>query len=242
MDKKRLAVKIFEKLGYRVHRIGGDQKYSWNCPYLTHTYTPCFEDWFQRIYNEVKDFTSITEDRCYIIYKFSQYASKLNGDFAECGVYRGGSALLISKVITENQNRKNLYIFDTFEGMPSSANEDPSNYMEGALSETSLEEVKKLLEPFSFVKIHPGIIPKTFEGLEDKKFSFVHIDVDIYQSTKDCLEFFYDRISKGGIIIFDDYGWQGLEKSERRAVDEFFSDRPEEPISLRTGQAFVIKI
>ena len=229
-------------MGYHIHKINEHNRYLWNCPYLNHTYAPFFEDWFQKIYNPIKNITVVTEDRCYIIYQFCKNASNVEGDFAECGVYKGGTAIMIANILKENKIPKQLHLFDTFTGMPSAANDDPSFYKEGDHSDTSLESVKKNFKSDDKVVFHPGLIPDTFVGVKEKRFSFVHIDVDIYKSTWDSLNFFYERMTRGGIMIFDDYGWPVLEQSERKAVDEFFKDKPESPISLRTGQALVIKL
>ncbi|HEX3035319.1 MAG TPA: hypothetical protein VHT73_09320, partial [Thermodesulfobacteriota bacterium] len=74
-------------------------------PYNYSTYSPWFEDWFQEIYGRIKDYTIVTEDRCYIIYRFCQHCLNLEGDFAECGVYKGGAAFLIASTLKDNSIR-----------------------------------------------------------------------------------------------------------------------------------------
>ena len=92
------------------------------------------------------------------------------------------------------------------------------------------------------VKIYPGFIPGTFGPVDKKTFSFVHIDVDLYHSTKDCIEFFYPRLTRGAIVIDDDYGFPRYRLAAKKALDDFFSDKPEKPITLRTGQCLIIKL
>jgi len=220
-----------------------DREYIICPPYNYSTYCPWFEDWFQEIYKRIKDYTVVTEDRCYILYRFCQHCLHLEGDFAECGVYKGGTAFMIASTLKDNSTRnKQLHLFDTFTGMPAIANEDASGYKEGDFGDVSLSAIKDYLQMFPFVIFHPGFIPQTFEGVKDGKFAFVHIDVDLYQTAKDCCNFFYDRIAKGGVMIFDDYGEPRFKFAEKQAVDEFFRDKPENPISLRTGQCIVIKL
>src|SRR5262245_10402180 len=77
--------------------------------------------------------------------------------------------------------------------------------------------------------------------LENNRYSFVHVDVDLYQSTLDCCEYFYTRLVPGGIMLFDEYGFPSA-RGEKDAVDEFFSDKPESPIALPTGQGMVLKV
>ncbi len=244
MVLKIIVQKFFNKFGYRLTKIRGGEKlpYTRNHPYSSYTYSPWFENWFLDILKKIRDHTLVSEDRCFTIHMFSKHCRHLEGDFAECGIYKGGTAYLISLILKDNSNhQKTLHLFDTFSGMPKSANEDKSHHKEGDYQDTSVEAVKDFLSDYSFVEFHPGLIPDTFEAVTNKKFAFVHIDVDIYQSIKDCCEFFYERMTKGGIMIFDDYAFQGYELAAKKAVDDFFIGKSEIPITLRNGQCLVLK-
>lgn len=242
-----LAKRILKPFGYGLHRIRFDlqkEGYTPCPPYTYSTFAPWFTPWFQDIYGEVRGLTDVTEDRCYMLHSFAGHCLSLNGDFAECGVYKGGTALIIHDAIWFSKmlhNRKNLHLFDTFKGMPET-NGDPSDHRKGDLGDVSLDEVEKRFEIYPQIVFHPGLIPETFKDVEDRMFAFIHIDVDLYQTTKDCCNFFYPRLVKGGMIIFDDYGFPRYELAQRKAVDEFFENRSEEPISLRTGQCLIIKM
>lgn len=218
-------------------KVGIDKKYTLCLPYGYYTYSPWLEDWFQEIYSKIRDQTIVKEDRCYIIYEFCNHSLHLKGNFAECGVYKGGTAFIIANTL-KNKN-KQLHLFDTFAGMPDMANKDQSSHKKGDFGDVSLNAVENILRRFPFVVFHQGLIPKTFKAIKDEKFAFVHIDVDLYQTTKDCCSFFYNRMISGGVMIFDDYGFR-YEYPAKRAVDEFFKGKPESPISLRTGQCIVI--
>ncbi|MFX1385152.1 MAG: TylF/MycF/NovP-related O-methyltransferase [Promethearchaeota archaeon] len=226
------------------------KKYYFPCPpYDYSTFSPWFRKDFLKLYDKIKKNTVVKEDRCYILHKFSDYCSNLEGDFAECGVYKGGTSYLIAYTLNlKSITNKEFHIFDTFKGFPSSANVDPgvlknqTSIREGTYGDALFNNVKDYLKIFPFIIFHPGIIPETFKGLEVKKFAFVHIDVDLYEPAKDCCNFFYSKMVRGGIMIFDDYGFQEYIYSEKQAVDEFFSDKPESPISLRTGQCIIIKV
>ena len=126
--------------------------------------------------------------------------------------------------------------------MPESANLDNSPDKKGDYGKNSEKSVLEYLQPFNFLVSHPGLIPDTLMSVEKEKFAFVYIDVDIFQSSIDCCKFFYDRMVKGGIMLFDDYGIAGYENGVKKAVDEFFHDKLENPISLRTGQCFITKL
>jgi O-methyltransferase len=243
MDWKLIVQQRLLKMGYAVYRVGSGNPYSLCPPYDYWTYSPWFESWFQEIYAKVKDRTMVKEDRCYVIYEFCRHCLHFEGDFAECGVYKGGSAFLIaSTLVNSPASGKGVHLFDTFRGMPAIANDDPSGVKEGQFGDTSLTAVKNYLSVFPNVSFHPGVIPETFDAVKENRFAFVHVDVDLYQTAKDCCEFFYGRMVPGGIMIFDDYGFVHFRYSAKRAVDEFFAGKPETPITLRTGQCLIIKL
>jgi O-methyltransferase len=84
------------------------------------------------------------------------------------------------------------------------------------------------------------LIPDTFGESGDLRFAFSHVDVDIHKSVLDCCRFLYPRTAMGGVIVFDDYGFPSC-PGARQAVDEFFADKPEYPLVLRSGQAIVFR-
>ncbi len=207
------------------------------------SYSPWFMEPFRSRYEEVKNRSTASADRCYYVQEFASHCAELEGDFAECGVYRGGTARLLSEVIESRGCEKELHLFDSFEGIPESADKSMDGLEGGELSDTSEDEVRAYLKAYPWVRFHTGWIPETFdESVESKRFSFVHIDVDIYQSTYDCMEFFYPRLVKGGIILCDDYGLLAFKTAARAAIDEFLESRPERPIQLGTSQCVVIKL
>jgi len=105
-------------------------------------------------------------------------------------------------------------------------------------SDTS--HAKQFLSRFNNVEFHDGWIPSRFSDVEDKNFSFVHIDVDLYQPTHDSIVFFYSRLSPGAIVVCDDYGFTTC-PGATRAFDEFLSDKPEKMLALPDGGGFFIK-
>ena len=215
--------------------------------YYTKWSAPCplFSPWvghpdFQTLYEGVEPHTIVSPDRCYILASFAMYASHLQGDFAECGVYRGGTALLLSRIVKDTN--KMLYLFDSFEGLPKINQEKDQWFYEGQFGAASAAAVGELLSDFrSLIDIRCGWIPQTFSGLETKSFSFVHLDVDLYQSALDCCRYFYPRLVPGGVMLLDDYAFAAA-RGEKDAVDEFYADKPESPITLPTAQAMVLKV
>jgi hypothetical protein len=150
--------------------------------------------------------------------------------FAECGVWKGHSAYLIASII-QNEFNDSFHIFDSFEGGLSDkvdkdlveGQSDNEIKEEKLIFSSNLQDVKRTLNNFQFIKYHPGWIPETFHEVSEINFSFVHIDVDLYQPTKDSLEFFYERLNNGGVIICDDYGLNQF-PGAKSAVDEFISN------------------
>jgi O-methyltransferase len=209
-------------------------------------YAPLFSPWrgygeFSGYLELAKPYSLVTPDRLYILYSLAQSAIHLRGDFWECGVYRGGTARMMAEFLARNaRSGKKLHLFDTFEGMPGT---DPQYdlHKKGDLSDTSLAAVKNAVGNHDFVEYWPGWIPETFRGKQDARIALAHVDVDIYKAIRDCCEFIYPRLEPGGAMIFDDYGFPSC-PGARKAVDEFFADKPETPIVLPTGQALVIRM
>ena len=86
-----------------------------------HLYQPMFSPWeglpeFEQYYGKIKDLTMVRRDSCYVLLKTLQQSLQLKGDAVECGVFRGGTALLEAMVIAGTD--RNLHLFDSFEGMP----------------------------------------------------------------------------------------------------------------------------
>lgn len=162
---------------------------------------------------------------------------KVKGDIAEVGAYKGGSA----RVICEYKKNKHLHVVDTFSGLPAARKNDKNIVMNNAYKQgqyaSSLEEVKELLKPFINVHLYPVHFKYNNELFTNHIFSLVHLDLDVYQSTIDCLKYFYPRMTSGGVIITHDYqSASGVKK----AFDEFFKNKPEIIIELAVTQAMVV--
>lgn len=207
---------------------------------------PLFSPWkghpdFNSIYQGAEPYTLVPPERCYILISLARYASCLTGDFAECGVWKGGTALMLARVL-HSAKQKKLYLFDSFQGLPKVDPEEDPWFHEGQYSAESVEIVRQVLRDFSdILDIRCGWIPETFNGLEDNRYAFAHIDVDLYKSTWDCCEYFYPRMTPGGVMLFDEYAF-APSRGEKDAIDRFFADKPEIPMTLPTGQALVLKV
>lgn len=151
------------------------------------------------------------------------------GDFAELGVYQGDSAKLLHLMDTD----RTVHLFDTFEGFQEKDLEvetgKAATYTRHNFADTSLDRVKQRLSDPQFV-FHKGYFPETAKALQITQFALVNMDVDLFNPTKAGLEFFYRRLSPGGVLIVHDYNpdWPGIVK----AVDEFVETIPEPLVPL----------
>jgi len=193
---------------------------------------------FNRFFPSCANHTVVGKDKAFMLYQIAQQAALNKNCVAEIGVFRGGTAKIIAESFKKRSNE--IYLFDTFLGMPK-VDADKDLHKQGDFDNTSLQEVQSYLKEYSNITFIQGFFPGTGKMVEDKKFCFVHIDVDIYRSVMDCCEFFYSKMIRGGIMVFDDYGVLTC-PGAKQATDEFFIDKPERIISLVTGQCFIIKV
>jgi hypothetical protein len=170
----------------------------------------------------------------YSIFSTVQRTAKVPGDIAEVGVYQGGSA----KLICEAKGARQLHLFDTFQGLPPRKNIDPARFTECRYA-CSLESVQQYLRSYSRICFYKGLFPETAHPVNNCRFSFVHLDVDLYESTRSSLEYFYPRMPPGAVILSHDYV---TAEGVRAAFDEFFEAKVEPVIELVGDQCMVVKV
>lgn len=159
------------------------------------------------------------------------------GDTAECGVWTGASSWFICSHFAGSG--KLHHGFDSFQGLPAPSAVDGGFWREGDAT-TTQAVAEKTLAGFP-VRLYEGWIPERFHEVAERRFCFVNIDVDLYEPTRDSIEFFYPRMEPGGIMLFDDYGSSLQSPGTARAIDEFMEGMPEPLIEVPTAQAFLIK-
>ena len=160
------------------------------------------------------------------------------GAFAEFGVYRGGSA----RILGAAKGGADLHLFDTFEGMPAVNPATDGAFRAGDFADGSLGQVQAYLAGIPGVFYHPGFFPASAAeiGRSPLRFRFVHLDVDLYQSTLAGLEFFYPRLLPGGLLVAHDYGDPTV-PGVRRAFDEYMRGRPERMVAIGGTQVLFEK-
>ena len=196
-----------------------------------------FLDLHAELLKEKRGNQSLTER--YNLYILAKATSRLEGALAEAGVYRGGSAKLLCAVKGDSP----LYLFDTFEGMPKVNAVTDGSFARGDFADTRYEEVAAYLSAFPNVHLYKGFFPDSAIGKEpgQQHYRFVHLDLDIYESTYKALDFFYLRMVPGGVIVSHDYGCVGA-PGVKQAFDEFFKDKKETVIPMWDTQCVVMKI
>jgi O-methyltransferase len=201
-----------------------------------------FEVLHTQVYNDVKPYTMTSPERVFGLIEAVKYISKnkIEGDIAECGVWRGGSMLAIAKTLCYmNDIRRKLFLYDTFSGMST-----PTEVDKTADDKKAAELLKKGDKKTSEVWAYSGLAEvKTTMGIADYRNDLVHyvegkvedtipgtlpgkiallrLDTDWYESTKHEMTHLFPLLVTGGVLIVDDYGfWKGA----RKAVDEYIAE------------------
>jgi len=196
---------------------------------------------FLQEYKRLSPGNPYSQDRKYLLREIARAVKDIPGSIAECGCYEGASAFFMAG---ENPDVP-LHLFDSFEGLSDPVDEDNAKepdilrWKRGDLRSTE-EKARSVLSSFENVYFHRGWIPSKFDEVAREQFRLVHIDVDLYEPTRDSLEFFYPRLSPGGAIVMDDYGFSTC-PGAHRAATEYMADKPESIIHSPTGQGIIFR-
>ncbi len=208
---------------------------------------------FVALFNACRADTMTSIERMYALYQATRHVIDRNipGDLAECGVWRGGSVMLMaSTLLSLRCTDRTIWLYDTFNGVTPPADDDVQE-MSGrkasdilaerersvadpfwgiasrSLVETNLARTGYPLDRFRFVE---GDILSTLPATAPDRLALVRLDTDWYASTRHELQHLYPRLSPGGVLIIDDYGyWRGA----RKATDEYFAATGDRPLLHR---------
>jgi len=182
-------------------------------------------------------------ERLYALYKAVRYivGAGIPGDFVECGVWRGGSVMMMALTLRQlGETRRSIHCFDTFEGMPPPGDNDVHHrtgiraaailareerrddnvYWAIAPLDGVQRNVASTGYPVDKILYHKGKVEETLPGRSPPEVALLRLDTDWYASTRHELETLYPRLARGGVLIIDDYGfWRGA----RQATDEFLA-------------------
>jgi O-methyltransferase len=192
------------------------------------------------VYQKIQDHTLVDLYRCYELWQLIEQCHKLpEGDYLEVGTWRGGTGALIACQAGDGI----VHLCDTFTGVVKAGDRDPV-YANGEHADTSEQMVRQLMASLGLenVQIHQGIFPEdTGASLENRRFRFCHIDVDVYQSAKDVYRWVWPRLVDGGLVCFDDYGFLGT-GGVTDLVNEFRSEMNCMIVHNLNGHAVAVKI
>ncbi|MCW4117001.1 TylF/MycF family methyltransferase [Aurantimonas sp. MSK8Z-1] len=174
----------------------------------------------------------------------AKHASMLEGDFVECGVNTGIMSLAICNYLDFNTLNKNFWLFDTFEGAPLEQM-TPVEKEEGRAVENKhyfdcYDITRQNFAPWPRANLVKGAIPGTLGTVDIPRVSYLCIDMNFVEPERAALEFFWPRLVKGGLVVFDDYGWKQCRR-QKDAHDEWARRTGVEIMLLPTGQGLLIK-
>lgn len=200
---------------------------------------------FMELYRQVRPHTMTSAERLYALYQSVRYVvgKGLEGDFVECGVWRGGSCMMMALTLRQmGAEGRRIHLYDTFEGMSEPteddrqlsgesadrllAQEDPTDpysiWCASGIEEVRTNLLSTGLPPQTFV-LNKGKVEDTIPSHMPGRIALLRLDTDWYESTRHELLHLYPLLEPGGILIIDDFGhWEGAKK----AVVEYFADRP----------------
>lgn len=210
------------------------------------------EDDFKKIWTDVREFTMTSVERGYALYKAVHYIIEngIEGDLVECGVWKGGSCMLIAHTLMKlGATDRRIFLYDTFEGMTEPGGNDyiawngrsvqekwqedlrgeKNNFTSWAVDLASVRaNINSTSYPEENLVFVQGPVEQTLLQLSPEKISLLRLDTDWYESTKAELENLYPKLEAGGVLILDDYGhFTGA----KMAVDEYF-DGEDSPLLL----------
>jgi hypothetical protein len=217
-----------------------------------------YDDEAKEIVRAVRPWTMTGADKVYALIQAVRYVTRhgIPGDVVECGVWRGGSMQAAARtLLSVGDTSRDLYLFDTFEGMPPPGERDIRRSDERSAEELMAEEARErslvwavaTLEdvqdgfaqiPYPSERIHfvKGRVEDTIPSQAPERISILRLDTDWYDSTRHELEHLYPRLSPGGVLLLDDYGyWEGA----REAVDEFLEETGERLLLVRMASGRV---
>ena len=197
---------------------------------------------FVNLYKEFDGLTNLNGDqnpintalyaRLYILMQLAKQQSGKNKNFAEAGVYAGMSMFFTAPFCTAD-----FLGIDSFEGVSDPGVND-TDYFKTVKLKMDINYAKTVLKRYKNTYLYKGWIPEVYQSVAEYEYSYVHIDVDLYDPTKTSIEYFWPRLVNGGVLVCDDYGSEKT-LGARKAMDEFFNKS--QILELPTGQALVYK-
>lgn len=201
---------------------------------------PELERWFTP---EVRDNTLLSRQKLYFLLRMVEQTLAVPGDLFEAGAGSGGSGRLMLDVLRARDCRKRMWLLDTFAGYQKvDPAKDGAHVRVNDCRCRSFADVERLLQnDTNEVRLIQGLIPGTLAQVTTDAISCAHIDVNLHEPTKAALEFVLARLSRGGVVVFDDYNWPAT-YGARQAIDEVCARHGLSAVSLpESTQAFLLR-
>ncbi|MET0273047.1 MAG: TylF/MycF/NovP-related O-methyltransferase [Phenylobacterium sp.] len=171
-----------------------------------------------------------------------QHTQALNGAFVELGVFKGHTTAFVAEYLGFETWDKTWFLYDTFEGIPEDQL-DPGWAANNAATyggTFTFEEVRDRFAPYPNIKVIKGRVPEILAEDCPEAISFIHMDLNNTTAEIQALDALFDRLTPGGVIVFDDYGWTAAFR-QREAEDAWFAARGLKILPLPTGQGLFVK-
>ena len=167
---------------------------------------------------------------------------RVEGDYVELGVFKGHTTLFCSDYLDFGQWPKRWLLYDTFDGIPEEQQAPGWKSVNEALykGKYSFEEVRDRFARFPNIQVIQGKVPDIFAQTIPERIAFLHIDLNNAPAEIAALDALYDRITPGGIIIFDDYTWWST-RAQYHAEKAWFARKGLAILPLPTGQGLFVK-
>lgn len=170
----------------------------------------------------------------------AEQARTVDGDFVELGVFRGHTTLFVADYLGFQAWPKTWFLYDTFEGVPADQVDPGWGDVNRAYGDYSEAEVRERFAGFPNIRIVPGRVPEVLAETCPERISFLHLDLNNVTAEIQALEVLWDRVSVGGVLLFDDFGWQ-IANAQQRAEVAWFAERGLPILALPTGQGLLVK-
>lgn len=178
--------------------------------------------------------------RLHVLCWCAENALQLEGDFVECGVWRGFSTAVAARYLEFGARRKTWHLYDTFAGIPADQLDDghvsPANFQEATL----YDSVVRRFASYPNVAVHRGRVPEVLAGTAPGRIAFLHLDMNSSRAEAGALDVLYDRLVPGAYLLLDDYGWYDY-RQQKAAADAFLGPRGARVLELPTGQGLLVK-
>jgi Macrocin-O-methyltransferase (TylF) len=249
---KALAKSLLNRLGYTISRTSNDapsgpKAYDQDGLWTVHNHDFMEEPRFVRAYERgcAADSDHRIQWRVHVAIWSAATAARLPGDFVECGVNKGFVSSAIMEYLNWNSLQKTFYLLDTFAGLNPkySSHAEMKNheaFMEKGYYTTDVSAVARNFSEWHNVRIIQGTVPETLPRITSQAIAYLHLDMNCAAPEIAAIEFLWERLVPGAMVLLDDYAYRGYE-AQKHALDDFVNRHGLLIASLPTGQGLLVR-